>query len=322
MAEETTLEEVSQMSDEEFFGVSPDGGKVDDDTPATGQETVTEEKAGEEGKTDGEPAVEAQAPVVSDEDLESALSPEESPAEKAARLERDYSASSKEAKRLNGERKALESALAGQGLKLIVKDGKADLIATEKYSSDGKPFEANISLKDISVSDLESLESGDIAEIQKVFDKLAGRIVEDANRKLVRAAPTREKEAPVLSEERKATAFSHLAEAKDEFDMPKHENFEQNSKHIEAFINNPARPQVIRDAFAEAPELVAALVNSYINGVREGVIKRGEAAKAAKEQKEKEAREKAGAGITDEGTVSKAGASDDFLNSVGRTRFS
>jgi hypothetical protein len=288
-------------SDDGKAGEAPGGGK-----DVSGGESGT--------KADVQPSDKEKADVFTDDDLEKALSPVEAPEEKAARLERDYSASSKEAQRLNGEKKAIAKALEDQGLKLVVKDGKADLIPTGKYSADGKPFEVKISK--MSAEDQEALESGDLSEIQKVIDK----VVDDARNKLVRPAPTREKEPSLISEEKVEAVFNSLAEAKDELDVSKHLNFKENEKHIRSFINNSARPQALRDAFAEAPEVIAALVNSHINAVKEGLRNRAEAVKAANEKKAKEARSSAGRGVEDEGTVSQNG-DDDYLNQFGRSRF-
>lgn len=289
---------------------SLDDGKADKATSDGKDASGGDDKA----KASGESSDKGKAPAVSDEDLEKALSPTESPEEKAARLERDYSASSKEAQRLNGEKKAISSALAEQGLKLIVKDGKVDLIPTEKYSADSKPF--NVKISELPVKDQEALESGDLSEIQKVFDK----VVEDARSKLVRPAPTREKEPFSISEEKVSSVFESLADAKDELDVPKNPNFKENEKHIRSFINNSARPQALRDAFAAAPDVVASLVNSHINAVKEGLRTRADAVKAAADKKAKDAREKAGRGFEDEGSVSQKG-NDDYLNKFGKSRF-
>lgn len=289
---------------------SLDGGKADD-APDGGKDA----SGGEEGgKADGAPPDDGKAPVVSDEDLEKALSPEESPEEKAARLERDYKASSTEAQRLNAEKKAIAKSLEEQGLKLVVKNGKAELIPTEKYTPDGRPLEVKIS--DMSAADQEALESGDLAEIQKVIDK----VVSDARSKLVRPAPTLEKEPATISPERKESVFSSLEAMTDELGNPKHPDFAMNRKFIETYINNPANPQALRDAFAAAPEAVAVLVNSHINSTRQALIKRTEAAKAASEKKEKEARQKASRGIEDDGIVTHGG-DDSFYDQFGPRRF-
>jgi len=309
----STGDESSKSELDKMFSSEPassDDGKAEK-APDGGKDA----SGGESGKkADGQPSGKEKADGLSDEDIEKALSPTESPEEKAARLERDYSASSKEAQRLNGEKKAIAKALDDQGLKLVVKDGKAELIPTGKYSADGKPFEVKISK--MSTEDQEALESGDLSEIQKVIDK----VVDDARSKLVRPAPTREKEPSSISDEKVEAVFGSLAEAKDELDVPKHPNFKENEKHIRSFINNSARPQALRDAFAEAPEVIAALVNSHINAVKEGLRNRAEAVKAASEKKAKEARDKAGRGVEDEGTVSPKG-DDDYMNRFGRSRF-
>jgi myosin heavy subunit len=295
---------------------SPDTGKVEqdpgDEQAASGKET------GEEGKGEQAPAKAQDPAVVSDDDLMAALNPEESPEAKAKRLERDYSASSAEAKRLNGEQKAIKAALESQGLKLSIKDGRIDLVPTDKYSD--KPAKLEFKVKDLSAEQVEALESGDVSEIEaKVLSKLAEKAVST----LVRPVPTREKEAPTLSEEKKAAVYEQLASIKDEFDMPKHENLTENKKHIEAFINHPARDQALRDAFAAAPEVMAALVNSHINAVKQGVLKRAAAAKEALDKKQKQAQQKADSTHQDAGNVSAKGGVDSFYSSIGgKSRFS
>ena len=123
-----------------------------------------------------------------------------------------------------------------------------------------------------------------------------------------------------ISEERKEAIFNSLAEAKDEFDVPKNPSFAENRKVIESYINNSARPEALREAFAAAPEEVAALVNSHINAVKAGLIERAKSVRNASDKKTEEARKKADQGMGDEGTVTPKG-SDDYMNQFGPSRF-
>ena len=302
---------------DEMFDVS-----ADNDGSAEKEEISTEEEKPEEKASAEDKSVEEENVGVSEEELEKALVAEESQKSKLERLERDYGASSKEAKRLSTERKTIDAALAEQGLKLVIKGDKLDLIPTEKYSKDGKPYEPEkIDLNKLSVADIDALESGDVSEIQKVFDKLLSSVAENAKAKLVRAEPTRDKEAPTISQEKIDSVFDYLANAKDELDMQKHENIATNRKLIENYINNSAQPQALREAFAQAPETVAALVNSYINATRQALIKRAEAAKSAAEKKAQENQRKSKSQASDEGAVRHSGGADSFLDSIGKSRF-
>lgn len=294
---------------------SPEDGKADE--APTDKQDVSGGEEDDKGST--APSGEEQAPVISDEDLLGALDPTETPEKKAERLQRDYSASSKEAHRLNGELKAFAQYFEKeQGLKLQVKDGKVTAIPTEKYSKDGKPFEAKIDLRDLRGDDLDAMESGDIREQQAVLDKLVSQIADEARNKLVRPAPTHEKEPAHLSSERKDSIFSSMADAVDEFGQELHPNLDGNRKVIESFINSSARPQVLREAFAEAPELMAQLVNNHINSVRQNLMNRAKAEAAKKAKKERLARDTADRGFSGEGVVAASGNDLDF---VGSSRF-
>ena len=270
------------------------------DTSPAAEQGASNEKGNDDEGTKGRESSEEQAPAFSEEDLLNDLSPEESSEAKAARLEREYGASSTEAKRLNAENKAYVKALESQGLKVSVKDGEVNFIPTEKYSE--KSAKLSVKVEDLSAAAIEAFESGDIEQIQPEIDKLLA----SATQKLVRAQPTLLKEAPQLSDERKASAYAHLESEKGVFNQPKHENFAENKSLVEAFVNHPARPQALRDLFASNPELVAEMVNNTINAYKSRRTNGTKAAQAANEKKANEGRESAATGTHSEGNTREA----------------
>lgn len=291
--------------------VPPDEGKTAEAAPDAEKVAELEKGKVDEGTEKPAPS-EEKAPVVADEDLLNELNPEESPEAKLKRIDRDYAASSKESQRLSAKDKAVAKFFEEQGIDIkITKDAKGNItgvntLANDKYSADAAKL--NVKISDLPVDQKEALESGDLDQIQTVIEKIEAKY----KSALVRAQPTLDKEPPHLSEERKASVFERMETAKDVFDKPKHENFAENKKQIEAFINHPARSQALRDLFATDPEAAAELVNSHINSVKARLIGRATAAKVASDKKEKEAQGKTAASVDSEGNTSEAGKSSGY----------
>lgn len=304
----------SQVALDEMFRKSPGDEAKPGQAPESSASGSEEKSESEEGEEDKEPP-QGQAPEITDDDIAGALNPEESADAKVERLERDYSASSKEAKRLKNESKALNEALESQGLKVVIKDGKASLVATEKYSDQAASFDADLSK--LSTADQEALESGDLEQVSGVV----GKLIEKAKEAYVRAQPNLDREPISISDEKKSAVFESMAAAVDVNDQPKHENFSQNQKHIEGIINNSAVNESVREAFAAAPEFMSEVLNNHINAIRSKLEKGRAAKQQGVKDKEKEAEKSTATNVQDTGKKQEQqAAKSTFLDSVGPKR--
>jgi hypothetical protein len=291
----------TQSAADQTFGKAPDDdSNAAPAAPAAAATEESEKSVGEE-TTKAQESSEEQPPEVTEEDMLAAISGKESIDVKVERLERERKASSTEAKRLKSDNSAYSKALEEQGLKAVIKDGKLSLIATEKYSEKANSFSAN--LDKLSAADEEALESGEIDQVRPVIE----RLIEKAKEAYVRIQPNLDKEPSSISDERKQALFESMGEAKEVDGEPKYENLERNKVYIETMINDPARSDAVRAAFAEDPEFMANLLNMEVNHIYAGVQGRKSAAKAATEKAKKEAENKAkpsvdGNGIPVEGS--------------------
>jgi len=186
------------------------------------------------------PATGEQAPAaVTDEQLLAAAGLTESPDKKLSRLERDHSASSKEARRLLDYSNGLENALKEQGID-IAKDehGKpVGLIAGKKYSKD-------IAGLDIKVGDLPD-------EIQALFEtdqqKVVDFIADKARKAMTKVAPTLAQAAALpLSPERHETAMKYLTDMK-VGDRRCEVSWVAHRKLIEQMINAPSCSKALKE---------------------------------------------------------------------------
>ena len=292
---------------------SPETGDKGEQSSTSDGQAASEVGETVDDKASGSP--EGQAPEVSDDDLLASLSGDESPEDKASRLERDYSASSKEAKNLNAEKKAFVKALDEQGLKYSMKDGQVELIPTDKYSKDAPTFNADISKMSSDIQ--EAFESGDIEEVQKAMDKIIGQ----ATKALVRPNPTRETERPELSAEKRESVLKHMEEAKDALGELKFEGFDKNKSLIGKMFDDANQPEAVRDAIAAAPEYMAELFNARLNAQRAYLGAKNATAKAAAEKKAAEAKNNNAASPQNQGTASeKSNVSNAYLDSIGKSR--
>lgn len=279
----------------------PDDGKAND-APVDRQGDDDKKTEGDQKPGTESPDKTGQAPEIKDDELEKALGFSESPEEKVQRLERDYGASSAEAKRLNGEKKAIADALKDQGLKLSIKDGKVDFIPTDKYN-DGAVSAFSVKVDKLSQEEQDILAAGDLGEIQKVIN----RIVDEVKSKAVRAAPTRDKEPAELSDERRDSVFKQMKEATDTLGEPKYQGFEKNIPLILRQISDPALPESVKEAFKQNPEFMAELLNARVQVIRLKLAEQAMKAAAEKTKKEEEARKAAEAKVESNGTVSQGG---------------
>lgn len=227
-----------------------------------------------------EPAKGGQAaPQVSDDEVLAAAGLTESPEKKAGRLERDYAASSKEAKRLLEVTKSLEGILSDQGID-IAKDENGrpiGLIATRKYSKEAGSL-------DIKVKDLpDDIQAKFESDPQKVVDY----IVSKAKQSMTRAVPTLEKSVLPLSPERHETAVNYLAEMKWETGDTKFPGLAANRKLIEQMINAPTASKALKEFYYQEPELALALLNLQLDHARQyrlGQVQKAAEAIAAKKK--------------------------------------
>jgi len=256
---------------------APDAGKQV--APAPGQAEVKPE-------TTATPAVAApvtgQAPTaVSDEQLLNAAGLTESPEKKLGRLERDHSASSKEARRLLEYSKGLEDVLKDQGVD-IAKDetGKPiGLVASKKYSKDMPALD--IKFKELPDETQANFES----DPQKFVDY----IVDKAKKVLTRAVPTLEKTVLPLSPERHETAVNYLADMKWETGDAKFPGLAANRKLIEQMINAPSGSKALKEFYNQEPEMALALLNLQLDHARSHISEQARKAAEAIEAKRKAA---------------------------------
>lgn len=256
---------------------APDAGKQI--APAPGQAEAKPE-------TTATPAVAApaagQAPTaVSDEQLLNAAGLTESPEKKLSRLERDHSASSKEARRLLEYSKGLEDVLKEQGVD-IAKDetGKPiGFVASKKYS------------KDMPGLDIKFKELPDETQAQFESDpqKFVDYIVDKAKKVLTRVVPTLEKTVLPLSPERHEAAVSYLADMKWETGDAKFPGLAANRKLIEQMINAPSGSKALKEFYNQEPELALALLNLQLDHARSHIAEQAQKAVEAIEAKKKAA---------------------------------
>jgi len=221
------------------------------------------------------PATGEQAPAaVTDEQLLAAAGLTESPDKKLSRLERDHSASSKEARRLLDYSNGLENALKEQGID-IAKDehGKpVGLIAGKKYSKD-------IAGLDIKVGDLPD-------EIQALFEtdqqKVVDFIADKARKAMTKVAPTLAQAAALpLSPERHETAIQYLTDMKWETGDVKFPGLAANRKLIEQMINAPSCSKALKEFHNQEPETALALLNLQLDHARSHITEQGKKAAEA-----------------------------------------
>jgi hypothetical protein len=226
------------------------------------------------------PATSKQAPAApSDDELLAAAGLTESPAVKLSRLERDHSASSKEARRLLEYSRGIEEALKDQGVE-IAKDenGKiSGFVAGKKYTKD-------IPNLDLKVKELPE-------EIQAKFDsdpqKVVDFIVDKAKKAMTRIVPTIDKINVPLSPERHATAIGFLAEMKWETGDTKFPGLAANRKLIEQMINNPNGSKALKEFYNQEPETALMLLNLQLDHARTHIATQAQKAAAAIEAKKK-----------------------------------
>lgn len=163
----------------------PTNGNPGASAPAPGASQPSAQPPINSQQASGTPA-QAQAPEIKPESIISASQFELSPAERYARLERDYSASSSEARRQKSRADSLEKTLTEQGLKPIF-DSKGNFKGLEADAKfEGKAPEIDISYKSLPKAIREKLAD----DPEGAFDDLAARVRDTVQRSFARAKPT------------------------------------------------------------------------------------------------------------------------------------
>ncbi len=229
-------------------------------TPAAGQASATP------GTTTTPatpaPAASGQAePTVSDEQLLAAAGLAETPEKKLGRIEREYSASSKEARRLSEYAKRVKDALEEQGITITEDEQKlpTGLFATKKYSKE--MGELNVKFADLPEDKQKLFDS----EPQKAIDFL----VEKARKAFTKIVPNTD-QMPVnsISPERQETAIAYLNDAKWETGDVRFPGLQANRKLIDQMINAPTTPKTVRDFCNQEPELAYSLFHLQLEHAR------------------------------------------------------
>ena len=242
--------------------------------PASGQPA---EKPGESAK----PPLPSSEQIAADakkaeDDLKSALGMAESPEQKQQRLERDYAASSKEAKRLADESKKLIARLKDQGIDVANVNGVIDLVANSKYSKDASELE--IKFKDLD------------EKSQELFvespDKAIKLIVDRARQAFVRAAPTADRIVMPLSPERESEAVNFLVNDSYATGEKKHADITENAGLIKQMLDAPGGSKALKEFFNQEPEKALEYLNLKVRAAKQFI--KDSAAKVIEAQKQKE----------------------------------
>jgi len=251
-------------------------------TPAPVQASVTTETPA----TPATPAPvknEQAEPAIDDATLLNVAGISETPIQKTSRLEREYSASSKEARRLAESVKRLNEILDEQGLVVTQDEQKlpSGLFATKKYSKD-------VGELAVKFSDLpEATQELFATEPQKAIDM----VVDKAKKALIRVMPTTD-QLPVnaISPERHETALAYLNDAKWETGDVRFPGMDTNRKLIEQMIDAPTTSKGLKDFYNQEPELALSLLHLQLeharSHIREQVKKTAEVVEAKKKAAE------------------------------------
>jgi hypothetical protein len=232
------------------------GDKTAQAAPASGQPA---EKPGESAK----PPLPSSEQIAADakkaeDDLKSALGMAESPEQKQQRLERDYAASSKEAKRLADESKKLIARLKDQGIDVANVNGVIDLVANSKYSKDASELE--IKFKDLD------------EKSQELFvespDKAIKLVLERAKQAFVRAMPTLDRAPAQVSSEREAEAVNFLSKETWTDGSLKHGDLAENIGLIQQIMTAPDASKAFKEFAASEPEKVREYLNLKIRAAK------------------------------------------------------
>jgi len=232
----------------------PDASKSQDPGPGqvaqSGQQTTQQAPA------------QAQSPEVKAEDILKLSGFNVSPEEEAERLRREYGASSREAKKLNEQLKAVQKALAEeQGIDLIFdKESKYQgLKANERYSKEAAKLE--FSFDELSDKQKQLFQD----DPEKAFKEVASMIEARARKALTRVAPTVDKFIEPVSPEKLRGIHDFLASRKDPLTGDAmYPEYAQAAPIMEQLATDPTLPKEVKDAINAHPSVMMELLYGRI----------------------------------------------------------
>jgi hypothetical protein len=240
--------------------------------PVASQPAPTVEQSGKTQGTDTKPVVQPSAssgqsePKLSDEQLLTMTGLVETPSQKVARLEREHSGATKEARRRAEREKRITEMLESQGIKLVEDENKSPIgfIPTKNY---GKDVEGSrIEFSRMSAEDQKLFLDSD--NPQKIIDK----IQEQDRKAFIKVVPTTMQE-PILPIDQSLhqETVNHLLKDEKYLDGDlKYPGLENNLRVIEMEVNRQGTPQMLKD-FYNAPEthaLAVSLLHLYFQNAR------------------------------------------------------
>lgn len=285
---------------------TPDAGKTDT-APAPGK--LDGSTQGNEPNKGSSKEQTPEKAAVTEDDLKLLLGFAEKPEQKLSRLEREYAASSKEARRLADHNKALVAILKEQGLELVVEDGiPKGLVAGKGYSKEAPDF----TLKYKDMSEAEQTMFAD--EPQAAIDA----IVAKAKKALARAIPTVDRVIPNVSPEREAEAISFLS--KDEWPGggSKHADLAANAGMIKQLLAAPNAGKALKEFYGQEPEMALEYLNLKIRAAKQFMEDKVKSMLEAKAKKEKASQETPDFGPSGGGSANVGSESDDIGDRIAK----
>jgi len=284
-------------------------GRADPSTLSTPQPRDDEGKppiegqggeSGTKGAEEGKPAkAQVTPPDPSEDEIFNRMGFSESPEQKSQRLEREYSASSKEVRRVNQFNTSLLDMLKSQHVEVAMEDGvPVGLVMGEGYSKGG-----NLSVK------FEDLASNEQALFENNPQAAVDLILDRARKGLTRVAPTLDRAPVSLSSEREAAAISHVLNMVEVDGEKRHPNFDKNLPFIKRLLSAPNAPKALREFIAQEPEMALELLDLRVDAEKNFLKSQAQKALTEKEKKAEEARQTLSPGPAGGGTPGMAGNS-------------
>lgn len=263
---DNTNSQKSSQSGKQTETTAPDGGQAGG---ATGKTKARTEQSSDQGQA---VSTEAESPEKRADELKSLLG-QETPEQRLERIERDYKASSTEARELKESLVSFSELLKKQGLKLKTDvDGKAQLVPTgKKADAKAEPF----SLEKADTKALTDLLESD-ATAEEVTQFFSERVREPEPQ----VAPTAESVVEAISAERRQEAITAVSTMfKDT-----HSDITKNTELIDWLLTQA--PAEVKKAYHAAPEFMLRLMDAEI--IVNDLQRERLAQKRANENKEKQ----------------------------------
>ena len=272
----------------QLFGTKPDQSTEQTPAPQSTDGQAPVAPVSVEGDGTGKPVVpvtpapDGQAGEVSDEDMLAAMAPTETPEAQLARVKREAGASRKESLRLKKVSDGATTALAEQGIDLVLdEDGVVvGLSPNEKYN---KGSAANLALKftELTADQQEQFES----DPQALID----HVLKTATSQLTRAVPTVEKRVSTISPEQEQEVTKYVAGlVLDDGETKKHPNLDKNMQFIRQQLDSPSN-KALREFYNQQPDLAMALLDASVDKTRNILTAKATAIAAAKDLKKQDA---------------------------------